>query len=88
MGDLLHCKGRRHWLNVKRWNLLPPLRKSSFQLKEKVTNLSNKIKGGRGKSSPPGHMDIVDTVSMRMNCEQSGYKFYDLDCYSLKETDI
>lgn len=90
LDDSLHCKEGGHWLDIKRWNLLPPLRKSPFQLKEKVTNLSNKIKGGTGKSSRPGHIDIVDTVSMGIyNCEKSGYKFYDLaDCYSLKETDI
>ena len=90
LDDSLRCKGTGHWLDVKRWKLLPPSSKSPFQLKEKVTNLSHKIKAGRGKSSTAGHVDIVDTVSMGIyNCEQSGYKFYDLpDCYSLKETDI
>lgn len=85
-----YCKGRSHWLRVKRWNLLSPLQKSPFQLKEKVTNLSNKIKGGTEKSLPPGRLDVADTVSMGIyNCEQSTYRFYDLtDCYSLKETDI
>lgn len=80
------------WLGLKRWSLYPPLQKSSFQLKEKVNNLSNKIKGGTGKSTTPamGRIDIVDTISMGIyNCEQSSYQFYDLaDCYGLKETDI
>lgn len=85
-------KGKGHSLGLKRWSLFPPLQKSSFQLKEKVNNLSNKIKGGTGKSTTPamGRIDIVDTVSMGIyNCEQSSYQFYDLaDCYGLKETDI
>lgn len=90
-GSLCH-KGRECSLGLKRWSLFPPLQKSSFQLKEKVNNLSNKMKGGTGKSNIPatGRIDIVDTVSMGIyNCEQSSYQFYDLaDCYSLKETDI
>ncbi|XP_037329036.2 alpha-1D adrenergic receptor [Pungitius pungitius] len=80
-------------VGFKRWSLFPPLQKSSFQLKEKVNNLSNKIKGGAGKGAKPavGRMDIVDTVSLGIynSCEQSSYQFYDLaDCYGLKETDI
>ncbi|XP_069024260.1 alpha-1A adrenergic receptor [Embiotoca jacksoni] len=86
-------KGKGHSLGFKRWSLFPPLQKSSFQLKEKVNNLSNKIKGGAGKSSTPavGRIDSIDTVSMGIynSCEQSSYQFYDLaDCYGLKETDI
>lgn len=52
--------------------------------------MSTKIKGGTENNITPGHIDIVDTVSMGIyKCEQSGYKFYDLtDCNSLKETDI
>lgn len=91
-GSSLCHKGKGHSLDLKRWSLFPPLQKSSFQLKEKVNNLSNKIKGGTGKSTTPamGRIDIVDTVSMGIyNCEQSSYQFYDLaDCYGLKETDI
>ncbi|XP_045903184.1 alpha-1D adrenergic receptor-like [Micropterus dolomieu] len=90
--SLLH-KGKGCSLGFKRWSLFPPLQKSSFQLKEKVNNLSNKIKGGTGKSSTPavGRIDVVDTVSMGIynSSEQSSYQFYDLaDCYGLKETDI
>ncbi|XP_078117008.1 alpha-1A adrenergic receptor [Sander vitreus] len=90
--SLLH-KGKGHSLGFKKWSLFPPLQKSSFQLKEKVNNLSNKIKGGPGKGTAPavGRIDIVDTVSMGIynSCEQSSYQFYDLaDCYGLKETDI
>lgn len=80
-------------LAFKRWSLFPPLQKSSSHLKEKVNNLSNKIKGGTGKGTTPavGQIDIVDTVSMGIynSCEQNSYQFYDLaDCYGLKETDI
>ncbi|XP_042341423.1 alpha-1D adrenergic receptor [Plectropomus leopardus] len=90
--SLLH-KGKGRSLSFKRWSLFPPLQKSSFQLKEKVNNLSNKIKGGPGKGTTPavGRIDIVDTVSMGIynSCEQNNYQFYDLaDCYGLKETDI
>ncbi|KAM8879643.1 alpha-1D adrenergic receptor [Spinachia spinachia] len=86
-------KGKGPSLGFKRWSLFPPLQKSSFQLKEKVNNLSNKIKVGAGKGAKPalGRMDVVDTVSLGIynSCEQSSYQFYDLaDCYGLKETDI
>ncbi|XP_026215962.1 alpha-1D adrenergic receptor [Anabas testudineus] len=91
-GSLLHKRKGRS-LAFKRWSLFPPLQKSSSQLKEKVNNLSNKIKGGAGKGATPavGRIDIVDTVSMGIynSCEQNSYQFYDLaDCYGLKETDI
>lgn len=90
--SFLHKRKRRS-LAFKRWSLFPPLQKSSSQLKEKVNNLSNKIKGGTGKGTTPavGQIDIVDTVSMGIynSCEQNSYQFYDLaDCYGLKETDI
>nr|XP_057931666.1 alpha-1D adrenergic receptor [Doryrhamphus excisus] len=78
----------KHWGSLKRWNLFPPLRKSSFQFKETVNNLSNKIKGGAGRGGTPA---VVDAVSMGIYnvCEQSSYRIYDLaDCYGLKETDI
>ncbi|XP_077574980.1 alpha-1A adrenergic receptor [Stigmatopora nigra] len=74
--------------SLRRWNLFPPLRKSSFQLKETVNNLSNKIKGGTGRGSTPA---VVDGVSMGIYnvCEQSSYRIYDLaQCYSMKETNI
>ncbi|XP_060915515.1 alpha-1D adrenergic receptor [Labrus mixtus] len=92
-GSSLFQKGKGRSLRFKRWSLFPPLQKSSFQFKEKVNNLSNKIKGSTGKSNTPavGRIDIVDTVSMGIynSCEQSTYQFYDLaDCYGLKETDI
>uniref|UniRef100_A0A3Q0QR46 Alpha-1D adrenergic receptor n=1 Tax=Amphilophus citrinellus TaxID=61819 RepID=A0A3Q0QR46_AMPCI len=90
--SLLHMR-KGHAIGFKRWSLFPPLRKSSFQLKEKVNNLSNKIKGGTGKCTTPavGRIEMVDTVSMGIynSCEQSSYQFYDLaECYGLKETDI
>ncbi|KAM6972289.1 alpha-1A adrenergic receptor [Aplochiton taeniatus] len=89
----LYCKDMSHSLSFKGWSLFPPLQKSSFQLKEKMNNLSNKIKGGAGKGTPPtlGRNEI-DTVSMGIynDCaEQSAYQIYDLtECLGLKETDI
>ncbi|KAF7217874.1 alpha-1A adrenergic receptor [Nothobranchius furzeri] len=90
--SLLH-KRKRCSLGLKRWSIFPPLQKSSFQFKEKVNNLSNKIKGGGGKVTAPalGRTDTVDTVSMGIysSCEPSNFQFYDLpECYGLKETDI
>ncbi|XP_034044751.1 alpha-1D adrenergic receptor [Thalassophryne amazonica] len=77
-------------LVFNRWSLFPPLQRSSFQLKEKVTNLSKKIKSGTHKVPTPtaGQTDAVDTVSMGIY-EQSGYQFCDLaECYGLKESEI
>lgn len=83
-----HCS-----LGLKKLSLFSPLQKSSFQFKEKVNDLSNKIKGGTGKGTPPalGETETVETVSMGIynSCEQSSFQFYDLaECYGLKETDI
>uniref|UniRef100_A0A8C6U046 Adrenoceptor alpha 1D n=1 Tax=Neogobius melanostomus TaxID=47308 RepID=A0A8C6U046_9GOBI len=77
----------------KSWSFFPPLQRSSFQLKEKVNNLSNKIKGGtsKGVSTAVERIDSVDTVSKGIyaGCEQGSYPFYDMvESYSLKETDI
>ncbi|XP_051982333.1 alpha-1A adrenergic receptor-like [Xyrauchen texanus] len=88
------CQSKRQPLKgLKGWSFFPPLQKSSFQLKEKMNNLSNKIKNGTGKSSTCalGRTEI-DTVSMGIydNCsDQSTYQIYDLtERYGLKETDI
>ncbi|KAG9259616.1 alpha-1D adrenergic receptor [Astyanax mexicanus] len=84
-------KGRS--LRIKSWSFFPPLQKSSFHLKEKMNNLSNKIKSGAGKSAAPalGRTEI-DTVAMGIYSEcgdPGGYQIYDLpECYGLKETDI
>ncbi|XP_029013551.1 alpha-1A adrenergic receptor [Betta splendens] len=91
-GSLLNKRKGRP-LAFRRWGLFPPLQTSSSQLREKVNNLSNKIKGGPGKGATPavGRIDIVDTVSMGIynSCEQHGYQFCELaDCSFLKETDI
>lgn len=92
-GNTLYYKGKGRSLNFKGWSLFPPLDKSSFQLREKMNNLSNKIKGSAEKGATPalGRTEI-DTVSMGIfnDCtEQSSYQIYDLsECYGLKETDI
>ncbi|XP_055060763.1 alpha-1A adrenergic receptor [Misgurnus anguillicaudatus] len=87
------CQTKSRPLSLKGWSFFPPLQKSSFQLKEKMNNLSNKIKNGTGKSGTPAlSRTEIDTVSMGIysDCaEQSGYQIYDLtECYGLKETDI
>ncbi|MEQ2185121.1 hypothetical protein GOODEAATRI_014964 [Goodea atripinnis] len=85
-----HCS-----LSLKKLSLFSPLQKPSFQFKEKVNDLSCKIKGGTGTGKgtplPLGPTDTVDTVSMGIynSCEQSSFQFDNLaECYSLKETDI
>ncbi|XP_030644011.1 alpha-1D adrenergic receptor [Chanos chanos] len=91
-GSLFSYRKNRS-LSLKSWNIFPPFQKSSFQLKEKMNNLSNKFKSGTGKTNAPslGRTEI-DTVSMGIynDCsDQSGYQIYDLtECYGLKETDI
>ncbi|XP_055765530.1 alpha-1D adrenergic receptor-like [Salvelinus fontinalis] len=75
-------------LSFKGWSLFS--QKSSFHLKEKMNNLSNKIKGG--VTAPSLARTEIDTVSMGIYnevAEQSCYQIYDLtECYGLKETDI
>ncbi|KAJ8001192.1 hypothetical protein DPEC_G00188740 [Dallia pectoralis] len=83
-------------LSFKRWRLFPPLRKSSLHLKEKMNNLSNRIKGAPGGkgcvTAPALARTEIDTVSMGIYndvAEQNSFQIYDLkECYGLKETDI
>ncbi|XP_064191204.1 alpha-1D adrenergic receptor [Anguilla rostrata] len=87
------CRGKGRGLGLKRWSFLRPLHKSSFQLKEKMNNLSNKIKNGPGKGTPPAlGKPEIDSISMGISndyVDHSGYQVYDLpECYGLKETDI
>ncbi|XP_029114647.1 alpha-1A adrenergic receptor [Scleropages formosus] len=92
-GSSLLCEEKGRTFSLKGWSLFPPLQKSSFQLKEKMNSLSNRIKNGPTKGAPPslGRVE-VDTVSMGIYADcsnQCNYQMYDLtECYSLKETDI
>ncbi|XP_062334435.1 alpha-1D adrenergic receptor [Osmerus eperlanus] len=92
-GNPLYYKDKSRPISFKGWSLFSPLDKSSFHLREKMNNLSNKIKGGPVKGTTPalGRAEI-DTVSMGIfnDCaEQSSFQIYDLsECYGLKETDI
>ncbi|ROI47813.1 Alpha-1D adrenergic receptor [Anabarilius grahami] len=91
--SIYSCQSKSRPLSLKGWSFFPPLQKSSFQLKEKMNNLSNKIKNGTGKSSTSALARTeIDTVSMGIynDCaDQSSYQIYDLtECYGLKETDI
>lgn len=92
-GSIFSCRSKSRSLKLKSWSLFPPLQKSSFHLKEKMNNLSNKIKSGAGKTSMPSlDRTEIDTVAMGIYSEcskPSGYQIYDLtECYGLKETDI
>ncbi|XP_062864860.1 alpha-1D adrenergic receptor [Trichomycterus rosablanca] len=92
-GSIFSCRSKDHSLHLKSWSLFPPFQKSSFHLKEKMNNLSNKIKSGAAKSSLPSlERTEIDTISMGIysECsEPSGYQIYNLtECYGLKETDI
>ncbi|XP_036407746.1 alpha-1D adrenergic receptor-like [Megalops cyprinoides] len=76
--------------SLKGWNFFTPLQKSSFQLKEKMNNLSNKIKNGPSKSSAQtlGKVD-VDSLSMGICYDHGGHECCDPTDYdSLKETHI
>ncbi|XP_066516365.1 alpha-1D adrenergic receptor isoform X2 [Hoplias malabaricus] len=91
--SVFSCQSKSRSLRIKSWSFFPPLQKSSFHLKEKMNNLSNKIKSGAGKSSTPAlSRTEIDTVAMGIysDCgEPPGYQIYDLpECYGLKETDI
>ncbi|RXM33140.1 Alpha-1D adrenergic receptor [Acipenser ruthenus] len=84
---------KRRTLSLRGWKLFHPFQKSSFQLKEKMNNLSNKIKMGPSRSSVPSLSKAeIESVSMGICsdfAEQNDYQIYDLsDCYGFKETDI
>ncbi|KAK1175172.1 alpha-1D adrenergic receptor-like [Acipenser oxyrinchus oxyrinchus] len=84
---------KRRTLSLHGWKLFPPFQKSPFQLKEKMNNLSNKIKMGPSKSSVPSLSKAeIESVSMGICsdfAEQNDYQMNDLsDCYGLRETDI
>ncbi|MBN3316331.1 ADA1D protein, partial [Atractosteus spatula] len=85
--------GKGRTLGLQGWNFFPPLQNSSFQLKEKMNNLSNKIKNVPNKSSVSSLSKVeIDSISMGICndfADQNDYQIYDLtDCYGLKETDI
>ncbi|KAL4640490.1 alpha-1D adrenergic receptor-like [Arapaima gigas] len=75
-GSSLLCKEKGRTISLKRWSLFSPLHNSSFQLKEKMNSLSNRIKNGSSKSSPPSLDNVeIDTVSMGLynSCSNQGW---------------
>nr|XP_033808642.1 alpha-1D adrenergic receptor [Geotrypetes seraphini] len=83
----------RKMRTFRRWKMFTPFQRPSSQLKEKMNNLSNKIRNGSTKNSVAATRKTeVESVSMGIPndfTEHIEYQMYDLtDCYGLKETDI
>ncbi|CAN2388384.1 Adrenoceptor alpha 1D [Pristimantis euphronides] len=83
---------RRKSTDFNRWKLISPFRNSSCQLKEKMNNLSNKIRNGSTKSNmSAAYKSEVESISMAVSNDftELEYQMYDLtDCCGLRETDI
>ncbi|XP_063315881.1 alpha-1D adrenergic receptor [Pelobates fuscus] len=86
----MHTK--RKALDFKRWTIISPFQKPSSQLKEKMNNISNKIRNGSNKSNVSAtYKSEVESISMAVSNDftELDYQMYDLkDCYGLRETDI
>ncbi|XP_069601256.1 alpha-1D adrenergic receptor [Ranitomeya imitator] len=83
---------RRKSMEFNGWKLISPFRNSSTQLKEKMNNLSNKIRNGSTKSNMSAtYKSEVESISMGVSNDftELEYQMYDLtDCCSFRETDI
>ncbi|XP_053560269.1 alpha-1D adrenergic receptor [Bombina bombina] len=83
---------KRKSIDFNRWKLLSSFQKPSFQLKEKMNSLSNKIRNGSIKSNVSvAHTSEVESISMVVSTDllEHEYEMYDLtDCCGLRETDI
>ncbi|XP_078410475.1 alpha-1A adrenergic receptor [Cetorhinus maximus] len=83
-------------LSLHGWRLFPSLSKSPFQLREKMNNLSNKIRLGQHRpcTSTVSKVDNVPVESISIGVcqefkEHTAYQIYEVtDCFGLKETDI
>ncbi|KAM8938672.1 alpha-1D adrenergic receptor [Pelodytes ibericus] len=86
----MHTK--RKSMDFKRWKIISPFQKPSTQLKEKMNNLSNKIRNGSSKSNvSASYKSEVESISMAVSNDltELDYQMYDLtDCCGLRETDI
>uniref|UniRef100_UPI00398EF9CD alpha-1A adrenergic receptor n=1 Tax=Pristiophorus japonicus TaxID=55135 RepID=UPI00398EF9CD len=88
--------GANRALSLHGWRLFPSFSKSPFQLREKMNNLSNKIRMGqhRACTSAVNKADGVPvesiSIGVRQECkEHTAYQIYEVsDCFGLKETDI
>ncbi|XP_066429034.1 alpha-1D adrenergic receptor [Eleutherodactylus coqui] len=83
---------RRKSMDFNGWKLISPFRNSSSQLKEKMNNLSNKIRNSSTKSNiSASYKSEVESISMAVSNDFSEleYQMYDLtDCCGFRETDI
>ncbi|GCC38457.1 hypothetical protein chiPu_0016971 [Chiloscyllium punctatum] len=88
--------GTSRTLSLHGWKLFPSFSKSPFQLREKMNNLSNKIRMGQHRpcTSAASKVDNVPVESISIGVcqefkEHTAYQIYEVtDCYGLKETDI
>ncbi|XP_048396626.1 alpha-1D adrenergic receptor isoform X1 [Stegostoma tigrinum] len=88
--------GASRTLSLHGWKFFPSLSKSPFQLREKMNNLSNKIRMGQHRpcASAASKVDIVPVESISIGVcqefkENTAYQIYEVtDCFGLKETDI
>ncbi|XP_067838059.1 alpha-1A adrenergic receptor [Heptranchias perlo] len=88
--------GANRALSLHGWRLFPSLSKSPFQFREKMNNLSNKIKMGQHRpcTSTVSRADNITVESISIGVcpefkEHTGYQIYEVtDCFGLKETDI
>lgn len=83
---------KRKGMDFNRWKLISPFQNSSSQFKEKMNNLSNKIRNGSTKSNmSAAYKSEVESISMAVSNDftELEYQMYDLsDCCGLRETDI
>ncbi|KAM4809293.1 alpha-1D adrenergic receptor [Rhinophrynus dorsalis] len=83
---------KRKSVDFKGWKIISPFQNSSLQLKEKMNNLSNKIRNGSTRSnSSATYKNEVESISMAVSNEftELDYQMYDVtDCCGLRETDI
>ncbi|XP_073505286.1 alpha-1D adrenergic receptor [Phyllobates terribilis] len=83
---------RRKSMEFNGWKLISPFRNSSTQLKEKMNNLSNKIRNSSTKSNMSAtYKSEVESISMAVSNDftELEYQMYDLtDCCGFRETDI
>ncbi|XP_040191422.1 alpha-1D adrenergic receptor [Rana temporaria] len=83
---------KRKNVDCNSWKLISPFQNSSSQLKEKMNNLSNKIRSSSTKSNmSAAYKSEVESISMAVSNDftELECQMYDLsDCCGLRETDI
>ncbi|XP_075047933.1 alpha-1D adrenergic receptor [Mixophyes fleayi] len=83
---------KRKNMDFNSWKILSPFQNSSSQLKEKMNDISNKIKNSSTKSNmSAAYKSEVESISMAVSSDftELEHQMYDLsDCCGLRETDI